>query len=132
MVTSNQFIPISLAVTVLIAVRGQAQPNCNDPASLLTQQDLNFCANERAKSADAKLNQLYRQLRTKYKDNSAVEDSLITAQIAWIKFRDLNCAFARKRFEGGSIASIIYNNCIDRVTTERTKELENYLKEGKM
>jgi uncharacterized protein YecT (DUF1311 family) len=120
-------LPFILMMSLGMIVLAQAKPNCNDTASL-TQRDLNICADQKAKAADAKLNQVYRQLRAKYKSDPAVEDTLITAQLAWIKFRDENCAFAQKRFERGSIAPLIYSSCLERVTTDRTKELERYLK----
>ncbi|PLS68190.1 MAG: hypothetical protein CV045_09310 [Cyanobacteria bacterium M5B4] len=121
-----------MLTTILLLSTGmvtiaQAKPNCKDIASL-NQRDLNFCAAADAKLADAKLNQVYRQLRAKHKENPSEENALISAQLAWIKFRDQNCKFAEVRFEQGSIAPLIFHKCIERVTNQRVEELERYLK----
>ncbi|NUN66813.1 DUF1311 domain-containing protein (plasmid) [Pseudanabaena biceps] len=90
---------------------------------------MNVCAAQQAGDADRVLNQVYSQVIAKYK-GTAQEDRLIDAQISWIKFRDLECTFAKKRFEGGSIAPMIYSDCLKRLTTQRTQGLKVYLTEG--
>ncbi|MEE3719906.1 lysozyme inhibitor LprI family protein [Tumidithrix elongata RA019] len=64
---------------------------------------------------------------TKYRNTNNAE-RLVDAQLAWISFRDRNCKFASERFQGGSIAPMIYSNCIERLTKQRTDELERYFK----
>jgi uncharacterized protein YecT (DUF1311 family) len=100
-------------------------PDC---VELQTQAEMTDCAASQAKSADEKLNQIYQSIQTELK-GSAREELLIDAQLAWIEFRDKNCAFAQSQFEGGSIEPMIYNVCIERVTKQRTEELQNYLEE---
>lgn len=98
---------------------------CNDPQ---TQVELNDCAASQAKAADEKLNQAYQQIRSELKGSDR-DDLLIDAQLAWIEFRDKNCMFARSKYEGGSIEPLIYSDCIERVTQQRTEELQTYLKD---
>ena len=102
------------------------QPICKNPQ---TQLDLNQCADLRAKAMDKRLNQVYQQVRAKYKDNEN-ENLLINAQLDWIKYRDSACTFSVSRFKGGSIAPLVSSNCVERITKQRTDELGIYLKEG--
>lgn len=86
---------------------------------------MNDCAARLAETADQDLNDVYQTVRDKYKDTPQ-GDRLVDAQLAWIAFRDANCQFASSRFEGGSIAPLIYSNCVERMTKQRTAELKAY------
>lgn len=97
--------------------------NCNNPQ---TQAAINECAKLSYQNADKKLNRVYQQLLPTLE--SARKQKLITAQQAWIKFRDTNCEFERSRYEGGSIAPTIYFGCLENSTKLRTQELQEYLK----
>ncbi|MGB7440160.1 MAG: lysozyme inhibitor LprI family protein [Coleofasciculaceae cyanobacterium] len=96
-----------------------------------TQAQINTCAGLQANKADEQLNQVYRQLRAKIKD-SPQEQRLINAQLAWIKFRDADCDYAKGQYEGGSIVPTIYASCLSRLTEQRTKELADYLEEASL
>jgi uncharacterized protein YecT (DUF1311 family) len=100
-------------------------PNCNNPQ---TQSEMNICASIAYQNADRKLNQVYRQLLPKL--SAARKQKLITAQQAWIKFRDSSCEFERSAYEGGSLAPMIYSNCLANVTEQRTKDLRRYLEDS--
>ena len=100
-------------------------PNCNNPQ---TQSEMNICASIAYQNADRKLNQVYRQLLPKL--SAARKQKLITAQQAWIKFRDSSCEFERSAYEGGSLAPMIYGNCLAAVTEQRTKDLRRYLEDS--
>lgn len=100
------------------------QNNCKNSQ---TQAEINTCAKSSAEVVDKKLNQLYQELIAQIEDLQQ-EKLLRDAQLAWIKFRDASCEFERSCFEGGSIAPSVYFNCIERVTKQRTEELEGYLK----
>lgn len=91
-----------------------------------TQVEMNYCAHKDFKAADAELNKVYRQLRSKYKGDPQ-ENQLIDAQLAWLKFRDMDCKFSADRFKGGSIAPLIYSGCQRGLTIERIRSLKNYL-----
>lgn len=114
------------SATATSAQTGPSQLNCRNPQ---TQSDMNRCAAQDAKAADQRLNQVYRQVRMKYKGTTH-DDHLVDAQLAWIKYRDANCLFSRDRFVGGSIAPLVYSNCITQITKQRTQELERFLKDG--
>jgi uncharacterized protein YecT (DUF1311 family) len=89
---------------------------------------MNICASIAYQNADRKLNQVYRQLLPKL--SAARKQKLITAQQAWIKFRDSSCEFERSAYEGGSIAPMIYGFCLANVTEQRTKDLRRYLEDS--
>ena len=110
--------PTSAATNLQLAQR----PNCNNPQ---TQSEMNICASIAYQNADRKLNQVYRQLLPKL--SASRKQKLISAQQAWIKFRDSSCEFETSAYEGGSIAPMIYSNCLADVTEQRTKDLQRYL-----
>ena len=104
----------------------QTKPNCKNP---MTQLEMNVCAGQAAKASDRELNQVYRQVRAKYKGTSQ-DNRLVTAQLAWVRFRDAECTMAAGRFEGGTMAPMAYAGCVDRLTQQRTQDLKGYLEEG--
>lgn len=119
------FTSLSLGLLVCPSL-AQTKPNCKNP---MTQLEMNICADQGAKVSDRELNTVYRQVRAKYK-GSAQDDRLVTAQLAWIQFRDAECEVAAGRYEGGSMAPMAYAVCVDRLSQQRTDDLARYLKEG--
>ncbi|MBD2118275.1 MAG: lysozyme inhibitor LprI family protein [Microcystis wesenbergii TW10] len=113
--------PTSAATNLQLAQR----PNCNNPQ---TQSEMNICASIAYQNADRKLNQVYRQLLPKL--SASRQQKLISAQQAWIKFRDSSCEFERSAYEGGSMAPMIYGFCLADVTEQRTKDLQRYLEDS--
>ncbi|HEY1403750.1 MAG TPA: lysozyme inhibitor LprI family protein [Pyrinomonadaceae bacterium] len=99
-----------------------------DPCSGSNSQfELNRCAARARDKADAGLNKVYRELM---KDTGATERAkLRSAQLAWIKFRDAHCDYETIGNKGGSIYPMVYSFCLARVTTARTKHLEEILRE---
>lgn len=102
-------------------VRLAQQPNCKNPQ---TQGEMNACANLSYQNADKKLNLVYQQVRAKLQ--GANREKLTDAQLAWIKFRDGNCAFFRSQVEGGSMEPMIFSGCLADITKKRTASLESY------
>ena len=117
----------SLAVSICggaaaeLGVRLAQQPNCKDPQN---QAEMNACASLSYQNADKKLNQVYQQVRAKLQ--GANREKLTLAQLAWIEFRDGNCAFARTEVEGGSMEPMIFSGCLADITKKRTASLESY------
>ena len=54
------------------------------------------------------------------------------AQRSWLKFRDESCDYEMGQFEGGTLAASTYSYCRARVTQERIKDLEGYLKQASL
>lgn len=103
------------------------QPNCQSPQ---TTADMNMCASQEFQAADKKLNQVYQQLQSKLK--SKQQQRLTAAQRSWLKFRDDSCNYEMGQFEGGTLAGSTYGYCRARVTQERVKDLEGYLKQASL
>lgn len=97
------------------------QPNCKNPQ---TQTELNICSGVDYQRADKQLNQVYNQVRDQLSANR--RQQLIVAQRAWISFRDADCKFARSAVEGGTMAPLIANTCLEDLTKKRTSELNSY------
>ena len=121
MATPSIASPTFAATNLQLAQR----PNCNNPQ---TQSEMNICASIAYQNADRKLNQVYRQLLPKL--SASRKQKLISAQQAWIKFRDSSCEFERSAYEGGSMAPMIYGFCLANVTEQRTKDLQRYLEDS--
>lgn len=98
----------------------------------MTQTDMNQCAGEEYKKADAQLNKVYEKVLARAE--AAQKTQLKAAQNAWIRFRDTDCAFQTSATEGGSIHSMMLAQCMQIKSQARTKELEALLdcKEGDM
>ena len=110
-----------------IPVQVAQQPNCKSPQ---TTRDMNFCSGQEFQAADRKLNQVYQQLQANI--SSRQKQRLTAAQATWIAFRDQNCDYAKGQFEGGSVAASTYGYCRARVTQERIKDLEDFLKQANL
>jgi uncharacterized protein YecT (DUF1311 family) len=101
------------------------QTNCSD-SSNLNQSQINECAYRFYQNEDKKLNQAYKKLLPKL--SASRKQKLINAQQAWIKFRDTSCDFERSEVEGGSMSPTVYYGCMESLTKQRTKELNDYLR----
>ena len=119
---------ISLIGLVLIfgtiSAQKQKPKPCEDAQ---TQADMNICWGNEYKSADARLNQVYRQFMARLDDEEKAQ--LKTAQTAWLKYRDANCDFVGDQYKGGTIRPMIAAICLADVTTNRAKELASQMKD---
>ena len=104
------------------------QSNKSEPcANAQTQADMTICWGNQYKTADAKLNQVYRQFTAKLADDEKTQ--LKTAQTAWLKYRDANCEFVADQYKGGTMRPMIAAICLADVTGNRTRELTAQMKE---
>lgn len=127
----------SLVMSVMVGMGGlllgqvayaknQADPCMNAK----TQIEMNECYNQQAKKADAELNVVYRKLMSALDQNSQAK--LKAAEIAWIKYRDANCAFVAGVNEGGSVYLTAVSVCTADMTHKRINELKDILAESSM
>ncbi len=111
-------------------LKAQDEPvvDCQNPT---TQMAMNVCAGRAAKQSDRQLNIAYKKVQQQYRqdDRDRRINKLTDAQLAWIKYRDTTCDWKASKFSGGSIAPMIYSNCIDQLTQQRTQELLDDLEE---
>lgn len=100
--------------------------------------EVNDCLVKELEKADTILNQIYHKLLSQRKKEdqefnkaglpggaaSHSADALISAQKAWIKYRDANCNFYYALSYSGTGAPIEYGFCMVKMTKERTVELK--------
>jgi uncharacterized protein YecT (DUF1311 family) len=113
-----------LAVLMLLAAWPAAAQNCGPDA---TQMDLNDCAGDGLRKADAALNETYGRIMNRLKPTPAVAQALREAQRAWLRFRDGECDFATAGVEGGSIRPMLVAQCRQQLTEQRVAQLRRYL-----
>ena len=96
----------------------QVQP-CEGHGS---QAEATGCAHREFQAADAELNKAYGRLAGIL---DAEEKGLLKeAELAWLKYRDSNCAFESSQYAGGTMRPMIESFCLARVTRARTAELK--------
>ena len=87
-----------------------------------SQAEASGCAHREYRAADAELNKAYNRLAGIL---DAEEKALLKAtELAWIKYRDTNCAFESSQYAGGTMRPMIESFCLTRVTRARTAELK--------
>ena len=102
----------------------QRQPNCNNPQ---TDIEIKECIRLRYEAADRRLNEVYKQLIAKL---SREERSLLAeSQKGWIQLKENNCDFEVYGSRGRTGYRGFLNECRERMTQQRTAELEKYLRE---
>lgn len=98
--------------------------DCSD-RSAIPQIALTQCAAQDAAFWDGLLNNAYQQVIAR--SDADTERNLREAQRAWITFRDLTCEMEMARYTGGTIAPMILQDCMARLTERRARDLETYL-----
>lgn len=96
--------------------------NCSNAQ---TTVEMKYCSQQSYQAADKQLNQAYQKVISSIKGEQ--KGLLTTAQQAWIRFRDNNCNFEVYANRGGTGYEIFRNGCLERLTQQRTKDLQDYL-----
>ena len=114
----------------LLAQAAEVQPDCEDPQY---QIEMNICAARDHEEADAVLNAQWEMTSATMKQWDAEHgfddgrpgyfDTLLSAQRAWIAFRDAHCASEGYLFRGGSGEPMMISGCKAGLTRERTEQL---------
>ena len=86
---------------------------------------MNVCSAQEYEREDAKLNKNYTELIAKLE--SKEKEKLKNIQLAWIKFRDLQCDYEASRYGGGSIMPLVRSSCLSQMTKQRNKDLKSML-----
>jgi len=103
----------------------EAQPipplpaECDNPE---TQTAMNICSQGEYEQADTKLNNVYQAVKASVSAEKA--DQLITAEEAWLTYRDRYCDFVAAQYAGGSMDPRVYSGCMTRLTADRTAVLD--------
>ena len=116
----NMIPRFSIALLLLPALPLHAQTLDCDNA--MTQTEMNQCAAQALEQEDQRLNRVYNQYRAglQAKDRQALKQ----VQLAWIKFRDLDCKQVASVYEGGSMQPMVRAHCLAERTRERITHLE--------
>ncbi|MBK5351697.1 DUF1311 domain-containing protein [Pseudomonas sp. TH41] len=114
-----------LALTPLLFTAWAHAVDCDSAAD---QSTMNQCAAQQGKAADKELNAHYQQITARLKDSPNSKKLMVSAQRAWVAFRDAECKFSASAVEGGSVYPLIYSNCITELTKARVETFKNYLK----
>jgi uncharacterized protein YecT (DUF1311 family) len=105
---------------------------CMDKA--VSQSAMNECAGKSYEASNAALNKLYQQIVQRLHDDDATKKLLVSAQRAWLSFRDAECKFSASSVEGGTAYPMAQALCFDGLTSKRVDDLKSYLacKEGEI
>jgi uncharacterized protein YecT (DUF1311 family) len=116
---------------ILCATSSAQNQNKKEPcADAQSQGEMTMCWRKEYKAAEAKLNQTYQEFMSKLEDSEKVQ--LKNAQVAWLKYRDINCEFVADRYKGGTMRPMIAAICLADVTNNRTTELKAQMKEREL
>lgn len=111
-----------LAITATTQAR--AVDDCSDAS---TQAAMTECADKSLIASDAELNTLYKKIQARLKHDQPTVKLLVSAQRAWVAFRDAECEFSSSGVAQGSIYPMTVLQCRDGMTEQRIKEFQNYL-----
>ena len=115
------------AVGVLAQKRSAMQSKPQSCANAMTQLEMNQCASDEYKKADAELNKVYQQAMLKLEPEH--KEKLKAAQTAWIKFRDTHCECETFFVKNGSIEPMYRLECLKQITKNRTIQLRKLMEE---
>ena len=119
---------------------GEYAPQCLGAASNQCQQQgysstlgITGCINAEVDAWDTILNREYKAIRADFSRlaNAASDTAidlnaqLLTAQRAWIAYRDAECMLAYARWQDGSLRGIVHANCMMGMTAHRAIELRD-------
>ncbi|MDQ6436418.1 lysozyme inhibitor LprI family protein [Mesorhizobium sp. LHD-90] len=122
----------ALAAALLLPAGPVLADECADPQD---QASLNICAGKKFEAADRKLNEAYKKIEARLKDNPESRKMLVAAERAWVAFRDAECAFQGGPIDqAGTIRPLVVADCRTGLTEARLKDFQGYLncEEGDM
>jgi uncharacterized protein YecT (DUF1311 family) len=105
--------------------------DCNNAQ---TQADMNQCAAEDYRTADAAMNAQWAETRaamlawdeaTPPSDSNGAAKRLLASQRAWLAYRDAACDLEGYSAEGGTMQPMMISSCLAELTKRRTEELKS-------
>ena len=96
-----------------------------------SQMEMNAKAGQGAKHADIRLNKVYQKILHEYSTDTLFINNLKTSQRLWVKFRDAELAMKFPDYGPyyyGSMHSMCVSGYVEKLTEERIKTLEDWLK----
>ena len=101
-----------------------------NPVIAETQYELNKAACAQYQKADDSLNNAYKQILSKYKDDGVFINQFVTAQKKWVGFRDAYVASVfvpQYKDTYGSVFPMCQCYLMEQITTDRVKQLRVWL-----
>ena len=83
------------------------------------------CEAENFSAEDARLNDIYKKLTAKL--DAVAKKKLLTAQRAWIAYKEADCKFSADEMRDGSYEKVILMGCLAGKTKERADALQDSL-----
>ncbi|MFI0849033.1 lysozyme inhibitor LprI family protein [Mesorhizobium sp. IMUNJ 23232] len=99
----------------------------DDCQNAQSQIQLDDCAAKALSDADKKLNEAYQKIEKRLAGDPDTKKLLVTAQRAWVAFRDAECTFQSSGVAGGSIYPMTFSNCQAALTNARLQDFQTYL-----
>ena len=143
-----RLVSVILLVITPAIVTAQTAPQKTDPCHQqpVSQRQMNDCADFEYQQSDARLNKVYQSL-IRHMSNDLVEAKkgkeqhqvsyvqegigrLKDVERVWLSYRDLQCKAAAQEYEGGSIAPMIYSDCLKTLTDQRIEALKQIYEDG--
>jgi len=134
-----------LGILLVASAGARAQTAKADPCEKATSQaDMNECYGKEYQKDDARLNRVYHKAmeylqhdlaqagsdQAQKQSAQAAIDDLKAAELAWIKYRDLQCEAASQQYQGGTMASMIHSICMSMSTGHRIDEIKQAYENG--
>jgi uncharacterized protein YecT (DUF1311 family) len=116
-------LPASLLIIVLFPASAFTEDSCKNANTTL---QMRLCARQQFEEADTNLNRSYRRLMQKL--DAPGKTKLVTAEKAWLAYRDTHCAFDADSFRGGSIQPQVEASCRTELTRQRVNQLDQQFK----
>lgn len=125
-------LPVFGAILFFATIAAAQDIDCANPQD---QSSMTECAYRAWEAADKALNETWKEVIGEARDadenlkswgddgRPSHEETLRTAQRAWITFRDAQCDFEGYEARGGTMEPMIVGFCLERLTAERTKQL---------
>jgi len=98
------------------------------------QMEMNDCSRRNYDAANTDLNRTWRILLVEVRkfdreQEHATYPGVVSAQRDWLKFRDSECKAEADQYFGASLRPVVLFDCLRRVTSARTKELNDLAEE---
>lgn len=130
-----------------LVIAQQAMPTENPcEEKPISQRQMDDCAAYESEQADAHLNKVYNKAvqymtddlarAQKQRDQNQINyeataiASLKEAERTWISYRNIQCKAAAQQYEGGSMAPMIYSQCLTTLTEHRTADIKGIYEDG--
>ena len=116
------------------------------PEKPINQRQMDDCAAFEYREADGHLNKVYQkamqymtddlgkaqqqgdQRQIEYEETAIA--SLKEAESTWLSYRDIQCKAAAHQYEGGSMAPMIYSQCLTNLTRHCIADLKSIYEDG--